>query len=351
LGSIEGEEVARLVASIAKIGFKYRTLSEYRIAEKWYRCIVTATEGMRDRRPVWILAACLGVILCLNMQGRYAEARGLHQDLYIKVQREFGTLHPLALLSKAEWCTPLRWFGTQEEEEKIWRELLQSHLSLQGTAHNESITAIHQLGLLLGRQERFLESEQLMIIAINLRTEQSVVLLEPYQGCPDMNDRDTLLTMLHLAHSFNMNGKHNQSRDLLVETKNRFQNILQRESRMYFHYQNEFARTQRLAGKLKNSEEILRDLMRCHESSMSPNRRVSILRELGEILNEAGHRNEATSWFEKEFIVLLENVGLDNPIIKISCKRLGLCYARMGLYNEAMLYFEWMIERLNLEDP
>jgi hypothetical protein len=74
LGSIEGEEVARLVASIAKIGFKYRTLSEYRIAEKWYRCIVTATEGMRDRRPIWILAACLGVILCLNMQGRYAEA-------------------------------------------------------------------------------------------------------------------------------------------------------------------------------------------------------------------------------------------------------------------------------------
>jgi hypothetical protein len=105
------------------------------------------------------------------------------------------------------------------------------------------------------------------------------------------------------------------------------------------------------AGHLKNSEEILRDLMRCHESSMSPNRRVSILRELGEILNEAGHRNEAISWFQKEFIVLLENVGLDNPMIKISCRRLGLCYARMGLYNEAMLHFEWMIERLNLEDP
>ena len=96
---------------------------------------------------------------------------------------------------------------------------------------------------------------------------------------------------------------------------------------------------------------ILRDLLRAHGSAMSPNRKLKIARELGEILYETNRLEEATSWFEKEFAVLLDNVGLENPNTKTSCMRVGLSYGELRRYDEAIDHFERMIERVNQANP
>jgi tetratricopeptide (TPR) repeat protein len=151
--------------------------------------------------------------------------------------------------------------------------------------------------------------------------------------------------------SLNKTGKYNQSEALLGEAKRKYQDILDRGGRTFFHYQNEVACTERLAGHPEESEMVLRDLLRFHESSMSPNRRINIIRELGEILYQTNRLEEATSWFEQEFAVLLDNVGLENPLTKISCKRVGLCYSELGRCDEAIEHFERMIERLHNANP
>jgi tetratricopeptide (TPR) repeat protein len=75
------------------------------------------------------------------------------------------------------------------------------------------------------------------------------------------------------------------------------------------------------------------------------------MQELAEILNETDRLEEAISWFEKEFVLLLGNIPLVNSLMKTNCRNLGLCYARLERYEEAMLHFRHMIERLTIDDP
>jgi hypothetical protein len=47
----------------------------------------------------------------------------------------------------------------------------------------------------------------------------------------------------------------------------------------------------------------------------------------------------------------LENIRLEDSLMKTNCRNLGLCYARQERYEEAMSHFEQMIERLTIDDP
>jgi hypothetical protein len=92
--------------------------------------------------------------------------------------------------------------------------------------------------------------------------------------------------------------------------RNRFPKILEVEDRIFFFsYQHEAARTKRLAGKSNDSEDVLRDLLRLHETSMSTCLKVDVVRSLTEILYETGRLGEASSWLEREFTILLDNAG------------------------------------------
>ncbi|KAE9373142.1 hypothetical protein N431DRAFT_406481 [Stipitochalara longipes BDJ] len=349
---IEGDKLTKLVASITHIAYKYASVSQFGKAEKWYRHIVTIAERMPKQQLLWLLKASLDVIDSIELQGRYTEAQGIFQDLYIGVQRTLGSNHPLALEWKQLQQRSLRRFGKQDEEEKTTRELVQTFLNSHGAGYADSINSLHCLGMVLQRQSRFLESEFLLSTVITLRNESTPVYVEP---CKESNraftDQLTLLAMLHLVRSLNKGGKCFQSEDILKEVKKRFQGILERSRRSFLHYQNEVACTKRLVGDLDESEEILRDLLSHYQSTMSPNRRINIIQELGEILCETNRLEEATSWFQQEFAVLLDNIGLENSLTKTSCKKLGLCYAELGRYDEANEHFEQMIRRLGFENP
>jgi hypothetical protein len=53
----------------------------------------------------------------------------------------------------------------------------------------------------------------------------------------------------------------------------------------------------------------LRDLLRLHETSMNTCLKVDVVRSLTEILYETGRLEEASSWLEREFTIVLENAG------------------------------------------
>jgi tetratricopeptide (TPR) repeat protein len=344
------EELKRLIARMASLAFKCRRLDQFDMSEKWHRYIVTATERMRNPRPCWILRACLGVIADLRLQGRFAEARDLHQDFHIKVERIFGPNHLLTLSSKAELAVSLRSFRKQEEE-KIRRELLQSYLNFHGTGYHDSMVAIHSLALLLLRQKKFLEGEQLLMTVIDLRSGRNVLFSR--KPSPDTilyNERTICDTMLNLVRSLTMRRKHTRSKDLLDEIRNRFSNILELEGYMFFNYQYMLAHVKGLTGELNSSEVILRDLLRLHGTSMSVGLKTSIITALARILKGTDRLEEAISCFETGLVMSWEYFGHGNPVTKSSCRNVGLCYAELGRYDEALVHFERMIERIVSED-
>ena len=354
LASMTDEDITRLVASIAKIALVYYTSNQFYKAEQWYRRAFSAIERYSNPNVSWIAArsASLAIVDSILFQGRYADARDLHRNLHIDIQRHLGAHHPLVISSRCTRRVELRWFGKQDEEEKATRELLQTRLNLLGFRHNETIDSLHRLGCLLQRQGRFSESEYLLSTVVSLRMEIIEKHPEPYEDPACMVTRsETLFAILHLVKSLNKSGNYYKSETLLGEAKKRFQDLLNQRGRPFFRYQSEVACTKRLAGHLEESEMIFRDLLRAHEGAMSPNRRFNIARDLGEILYETNRLEEATSFFAQEFAVLLDNVGLETPETKTSCKRVGLCYGELGRYDEAIEHFEHMIERLNNANP
>lgn len=127
--------------------------------------------------------------------------------------------------------------------------------------------------------------------------------------------------------------------------KNRFPKMVQGSDRFifrshYIRYHYEAARVKRFAGNWEDCEKILRELFEGQGASMSSIQKCHITRDLGEILSETDRLEEAISWFEREFIILLENVGLENPLMKTSYKRVGFCYARLGKRDVAILHFK-----------
>ncbi|KAH9225031.1 hypothetical protein DL95DRAFT_400323 [Leptodontidium sp. 2 PMI_412] len=104
-------------------------------------------------------------------------------------------------------------------------------------------------------------------------------------------------------------------------------------------------------GIAHDETEILRDLLSRSGASMSTDRTFRIMQELAEILDETDHLEEAISRFEKEFVLILGKIPLLESLMKTNCRNLRLCYARLERYEEAMLHFRHMIERLTIDDP
>ena len=212
LASMIDEEITRLVASIAEIALGYYASSQYCKAEQWYRRALIAIGRFSDPKASWVTAmsASLAIVSSVLRPGRYAEARDLHQNLHVNVQRHLGLNHPLVLSSRCTRLVELRWFGKQDEEEKATRELVQTRLNLQGPRDDETLDALHHLGLFLQRQSRFPESEYLLSTVITLRTEIIEKHPEPYQDSACMGIRqEALYTMLALVYSLNKTGKIN----------------------------------------------------------------------------------------------------------------------------------------------
>ncbi|KAH6713412.1 hypothetical protein BKA61DRAFT_675655 [Leptodontidium sp. MPI-SDFR-AT-0119] len=127
-------DILTLVDDMWSIARRYYRQRDYGSAESWYRRIVTAKLHVRHLRQHETIEACLEVVACIYYQGRYAEARAIHQDLHEKILRLFKSNpdHELAITSRKRLARIFSSFGEREQEEAMRREVLQVALNKYG---------------------------------------------------------------------------------------------------------------------------------------------------------------------------------------------------------------------------
>lgn len=92
------------------------------------------------------------------------------------------------------------------------------------------------MGLLLLRQKRFLEREQLFHIIIDLRNKRAGF---PHELGPEgiaHDEKENFIAMCHIASLSNMRRNYEHSKKLLEEIRNQFPKMAQEKGRLFFFF-------------------------------------------------------------------------------------------------------------------
>ena len=88
-----------LIENMRSIGHRYYELGENRLAETWWRRVVSCSLGVQGYQPYKVLDACLWVVDNLQNQGRISEAMNLHQGVHRKIMSLVAPEHEVAIFS------------------------------------------------------------------------------------------------------------------------------------------------------------------------------------------------------------------------------------------------------------
>ncbi|KAG4437237.1 hypothetical protein IFR05_007291 [Cadophora sp. M221] len=345
LSKTKPADVLALVDDMWSIARRYYYRSDYSSAESWYRRIVTAKLHVRHLRQHETIEACLKVVACIDYQGRYAEARAIHQDLHDKILRLFKSNpdHELTITSRLRLARIFSSFGERQREESIHRELLQVALNRYGLFNDKCLNAIQNVARCLFRTKRSSQAEHLYHTILHVHNRV------PGLSLSDETDKiNRLISQIGLVEVMNRTGRHLEAEILLQHIQESYPSLMSIESKMYFNYQYELGYTRILQGRQGESEKILQDLLRHHETFLTPSKRANLMSELARIAEETGRMSEAVSWYEKLYILRTETYGIEHKYSLYGCKDLGYCYADQGLFDEAITHFEQTISKIEL---
>jgi DNA-binding ferritin-like protein len=85
-----------------------------------------------------------------------------------------------------------------------------------------------------------------------------------------------------------MEHRYDKSENVLRSAAERFKDMIKVHCRVTYQYYYELARTWRFQERLHNAETKLRDLLKDYEKSITPNRKLDMMRELAEVIMETG---------------------------------------------------------------
>ena len=333
-----------LADSMESIAEDYHNHQDYHSALLWYRRVIRLKKQKRARqlRPIETISACLNVIICLRSQGAYAEAQNLHRSLHEKISVLFPD-DEVAISSRDTQAWLLGDFGDLEEEEAIRRNILQIQLSKFGPTSRQGLDAMRTLGSCLTRRKAFSQSEHLIRTVIQLESQ-----LFGHRVSEEIHLRNSLIQQVDLAAVLNGTDRYLEAEQLFGYINKVFPNLTAMEDRRSDLYHLELAETLRLQGCLAESEKIYQDFLHHHGASLDPGRRAAIMQRLAMISEQTDRGSEAVAWQKTTFDLNVKAYGLEHRYSLASCMDLGNCYARQGLFDEAMLHFEQMISKIDL---
>lgn len=337
LSKTKPTDVLALVDDMWSIAGIYYNRADYRAAESWYRRIVTAKLHVRHLRQHETLEACLKVVACIDYQGRYAEARAVHQDLHEKILRLFKSNpdHELTITSRERLARIFSSFGEREQEEAIVRELLQLALNKYGLFNRWCLSAMRRVAYCLQRTKWYSQAEQLYHTILHVRTQ-----LPGYSPLHDTHKINILNDKIRLVELLNRTGRYSEAEILLQHFQERHFGLIATERKTSFKYQYELGYTRTLQGRLDESEKIFQDLLRHQETFLTPSERADLTLKLATIAKKTGRMGQAASWYEKRYILRAETYGIQHRYSLESCRDLGYCYADQGLFQEAIIQFQ-----------
>lgn len=119
---------------------------------------------------------------------------------------------------------------------------------------------------------------------------------------------------------------------------------------VYFH---EKARVLKFEGRLRESEEILRAILKHALNYPQPNI-IFTMMELADILVGFSRDEEGITLWENIFSISTELFGIEHRYSRDRCETLGFYYAYQGRFDDAILHFQQSMEKLalsSLDDP
>lgn len=344
LSKITPGEIFDLADSMESIATYHYFLRDFQSALLWYRRIIRLKKQKRARqlKPIETIHAWLSVINCLRAQGAYGEAQNIHRGLHEKILVLFPD-DEIVTRSRDTQAWLLGDFGNLEEEEAIRRNILQIQLSQFGPTSRQGVDAMCMLSLCLTGRRAFSQSEHLIRTALQLQSR----LLRP--GSSKKFDLMNVFDRhIELARVLNMANRYLEAEHLLRYINKVFPDLTAIQERRSSMYNFQLAENLRLQGRLAESEKIYQDLLHHQGASLNPGRRSHVMRGLAMISKETGRGSEAAAWYKTTFDLNIKAYGLEHRYSLASCMDLGYCYARQGLFDEAMLHFEQMISKIDL---
>jgi tetratricopeptide (TPR) repeat protein len=345
LKSMQPSEVNTLAEDMRSIAWRHMELDQYRSAEIWNRRVVTAFLEIRGHRILEALSACLSVISNIRNQGRYREAINLHRGIYCKIKKFFGPDHDLAMMCKDGLGILRGLTGDYESQVALFRELVQFSLLRFGTRSRDTLIFLEALGHALVGCQQYQEAEALLCIRVQLDSDFS------FRNDRDMMDIiSSFGAMSALAKSLNQQGKHTDARSVLDHAEECFKDLIRVGRPSCSLHFLEKALTLKAEGRLAESEEIFRALIR-HAPNPRDLNIVIAMRELANILERTSREPEAVVMWEKVFSAVVESFGIEHKFSKRYCNQLGFCYARLGRYDDAIVLFKQTAEKVALSNP
>ncbi|PMD57804.1 uncharacterized protein K444DRAFT_24743 [Hyaloscypha bicolor E] len=99
--SMERLEIIDLVEDMEILAWRHYELNQHRLAETWWRRVITSSSEIPGYHPFKILYACLQVVASLRRQHRLQKSLSLHQGVHNKIMELVSPDHELALKSRA----------------------------------------------------------------------------------------------------------------------------------------------------------------------------------------------------------------------------------------------------------
>ncbi|CZR54809.1 uncharacterized protein PAC_04693 [Phialocephala subalpina] len=343
-----------LLENVSAIAMDYWDNEHYAAAEIWCRRLVSAKQSILWFKPIETLRYCLNVVGSKYSQSKYKEARGLHEDLHVKImQRTWGRYDAIIkFYSMVLAADLLASFGNCKEEENVRRQVLQISLTTFGVKSDYTATAMARLGRCLPYRNRSSESEFLSYSTVHLINQ---LILDKTSDSESSNRHlDLSFSMLLLAKTWNSSGKLQEARRLIEVAIQKHRGTRIHSKALEWDLSLELFYNMHSEGFFVEAERILKNLLERLGGTVSPSRRTNAIYELGEVLSANCHHVEAASCFKEAFLSDERTFGLNHEYTMRSAKKLGLCFVNQGLYQEALAYYQEVLDRLHQmanEDP
>ena len=342
LKSMERSEIIKLVDEMRSIAWRHYEIDQFGPAETWWRRVVTCYLETPGYGPFKVLHACLHVIINVQCQGRYKEAFSLHQTTHHKIMQLVEPNHELAMLSADRLAILWNNIGEFELAMAIRRDLLQISILHFGTRSTQTLSALQSLGPSLESRGQYCEAETILSILIELDYE-----IFRYEDRGAIDIHNDLHSRFILARVLNKQRKYEDSKSLLHYINGCFKDLIQPEKWSCSQYFLEKARVLKFEGRLRESEEILRAILKHRPNYPGVNVTITMM-ELADILMEAGQQEEGTTLWENIFFMDVEIFGIEHKYSMYDCEKLGFYYANQGRYDDAILHYQLTKEQLVL---
>lgn len=342
LGIADPHEVIRLIDSMFQVADTCYCTGNFEKAEFWYRRIVTAKRKVRWFKPLETLKACAGVISCMGWQNKYLDAYEIMKDFLPSVQKILPHDHYISIVLKRVWTASLRETldsKTLEHGYNALLELLQTCLSSFGMRHETTLQTVGDLGTYLLSLGSLRECESIIRVTLDLcQTNRSMGSTQVWT----IEARVWWATMLQLAVALRKEKKFTEAESLLQSTWRSYGGLIRDSGQEWFDISYETAKLKYAAGKLAQSELLLREIFQRSSWDILPDQmlKLNLIRFMAAVLRDSEKYSEAAIWFEKELISKIVTYGVRSKKTLRVCKMLGFCYTREKMYSKAIAVLE-----------